>query len=129
MPAKSINRCLFTGNATRDPEAKTTAGGTAITIFAIAVNNSIKVGNEYKDDPMFLDIKTFGGLAEIVAKYVKKGMALTVDGRLTIEKWTAPDGTPRSKNIIIAESVVFQGAGKAAAEYQPPEEVSDLEPF
>jgi single stranded DNA-binding protein (ssb) len=131
MSAKSVNTCVFTGRLTKDPEMKVTTGGTSIAMFDIAVNNPIKEGAVYKDNTMFLKSKAFGGLADIILKYATKGLAVTVSGRLTEEKWTAPDGAAHSKHIVVTESVVFhgKGAGKAAAEHQPPDEVFDVEPF
>ena len=53
----SINRCILSGNLTRDPELRSTAGGTSVLSFSIAVNDRRKNSQtgEWEDYPNFVD--------------------------------------------------------------------------
>jgi len=56
---------------------------------------------------MFVDVISFGVLAEAVAEHVGKGRQLGVSGRLQYRQWEAEDGTPRSKHEVVANQVEF----------------------
>ena len=68
----SINRVTLTGNLTREPELRATAGGTSVLQFGVAVNDrrkNAKTG-EWEDVPNYIDCVMFGARAQAVANYV-----------------------------------------------------------
>ena len=95
----SINRVNITGNLTRDPELKSTAGGTQVLRFGVAVNDRVKnqQTDKWEDRPNFVDCVTFGRRAEALANILTKGMKVAVEGRLRYSSWEAQDGSKRSK--------------------------------
>lgn len=58
----SINHVNISGNLTRDPELRTTAGGTNILSFGVAVNDRRKnpQTGKWQDVPNFIDCIVFG---------------------------------------------------------------------
>lgn len=62
----SINHVNISGNLTRDPELRTTAGGTNILSFGVAVNDRRKnpQTGKWQDVPNFIDCIVFGQRAE-----------------------------------------------------------------
>ena len=58
----SINRVNISGNLTRDPELRSTAGGTQILSFGVAVNDRRRNAQtgEWEDVPNFIDCVVFG---------------------------------------------------------------------
>ena len=58
----SINRVNITGNLTRDPELRATAGGTQVLSFGVAVNDRRRnpQTGEWEDYPNFVDCTMFG---------------------------------------------------------------------
>lgn len=108
--AGSINVVVLVGNLTRDPELRYTPGGMAVTSFGLAVSNRRKVGDEFKDEPCFVDIKVFGRMAETSSEYLSKGRPVAIEGRLSYSKWEK-DGQTRSKLEVIANNVQFLGQG------------------
>jgi single-strand DNA-binding protein len=54
---------------------------------------------------MFIDIVMFGRTAEIANQYLRKGSKVLIDGRLTLQQWTAQDGTKRSKHVVTVETL------------------------
>ena len=66
-----MNKCIFVGNLTRDPEYSTTGSGIALCRFSIAVSRNFKRDGE--PDADFFNIVTWRGLAENCHKYLSKG--------------------------------------------------------
>jgi primosomal replication protein N len=69
----SLNNVVLLGNLTRDPEVRYTPSGTPVATLGLAVNNRIKQGDEWKDDPCFIDVVVFGKQAESCGEYLSKG--------------------------------------------------------
>ena len=104
------NKVVLMGNLTRDIEIRYSQGGTAIGNAGIAVNRKWKSQTgEQKEEVMFVDLTFFGRTAEIANQYLRKGRQVLVDGRLTLDQWTAQDGTKRSKHSITVENLQMIG--------------------
>lgn len=108
---QNINRVVITGNLTRDPELRTTSGGTAVCKLRIAVNSRVKDHGEWTDKPNYFDVTVFGGQAETVSRYLAKGRGLAVDGRLEWSEWEQ-EGQKRQAVGIIADSIQFLSDGR-----------------
>ena len=76
----SINRVIVSGNLTRDPELRSTAGGMAVLGFGVAVNDRRKnqQTGEWEDYPNFVDCTMFGKRAEAVGRYLAKGAKVSI---------------------------------------------------
>lgn len=120
----NLNSVTISGNLTRDPELRTSASGGKVLSFGIAVNErKRKPGtDEYEDYPNFFDIDVFGGQADYLARILKKGVKVAVEGRLHYSSWEK-DGARRSKVTIIARGV--DPIYKVQAEEASPEEPED----
>ena len=101
-----INRVCISGNLTRDPELRSTAGGTSVMGFGVAVNERRKNAQtgEWEDYPNFVDCTLFGKRAEALEQYLSKGTKVAVEGRLRYSSWEK-DGQRRSKLGVIVEEV------------------------
>ena len=86
--AKSVNKVFLLGNVGKDPEIRSTGGGTLVASFSIATSERYKdqQGN-WQDRTEWHNIVTYARLAEIVRDYVKKGSKLFIEGRLTTRNW------------------------------------------
>jgi single-strand DNA-binding protein len=103
----NINEVIVSGNVTRDPEFRETNGGASIMNFGIAVNDYVKSG----DYTNFFDVTMFGLQADALADIIKKGMKLTIHGKLRYSSWENNDGTRRSKVEIIGKEVELPPRG------------------
>lgn len=57
-----------------------------------------------------MEVTLFGRTAEIAGEYLAKGRPALIEGRLKLERWyDRTDGKPRSKLIVIAESLQLVG--------------------
>src|SRR3954462_8700436 len=93
MAATNINRVTITGNLTKDPELRSTGGGTSVCSLRVAVNSRRKdeTGN-WVDKPNYFDVTVWGAQGENCAQYLAKGRPVAVDGRLN---WR--EGPPRAR--------------------------------
>ena len=112
MAGTNINRVIVTGNLTKDPELRSTPGGTAVCKLRVAVNSRRKdsASGEWMDKPNYFDVTVWGAQGENCAQYLSKGRPVAVDGRLDWREWEAQDGGKRQAIEIIANSVQFLGS-------------------
>ena len=108
----SINRVNISGNLTRDPELRATAGGTQVLSFGVAVNDRRKnqQTGQWEDYPNFVDCTMFGTRAEAVSRYLSKGTKVAIEGKLRYSSWER-DGQRRSKLEVIVDEIEFMSRG------------------
>jgi single-strand DNA-binding protein len=80
-----------------------TSNGTAVTTIGLAVNNRYKKGDEWVDDPCFIDATAFGRVAETLGEHLVKGGSVLVEGRLKQENWETAEGQKRTKIAILID--------------------------
>lgn len=104
----SINHVAISGNLTRDPELRFTAGGMAVLTFGVAVNERRKNSStgEWEDYPNFVDCTMFGKRAESISNYISKGSKVAIDGSLRYSSWEK-DGQRRSKLEVVVDEIEF----------------------
>ena len=84
----SINRVNISGNLTRDPELRSTGGGTQVLSFGVAVNDS---------------------------RYLSKGSKVAIEGKLRYSSWETKEGQRRSKLEVVVDEVEFLSSRNQAA--------------
>ena len=113
----SINRVNISGNLTRDPELRATAGGTQVLSFGVAVNDRRRnpQTGDWEDYPNFVDCTMFGTRAEAVSRYLSKGAKVAVEGKLRYSSWER-DGQRRSKLEVIVDEIELMSMRAGASE-------------
>jgi single-strand DNA-binding protein len=100
--APAVNTVTLVGHLTADPVLRPIDENRKVCDMRLAVNDQ-------KDQPpLFIDVATFASQAEACAKYLSKGRAIAVTGRLIYREWLADDGTRRSKHQVVGR-VQFGG--------------------
>jgi single-strand DNA-binding protein len=139
----NINRVVLTGNLTKDPDVRSTANsGLQICKLRLAVNTRRRNGStgEWEEKPNYFDVTVFGRQAESCEKFLRKGRAVAIDGRLEWREYEV-DGQKRQSVDIIADNVQFLGgredagngngngysSGIRASESDIPADTSDFE--
>lgn len=120
-----VNYVLLSGRLTDDPQMTFTPKGTPVTKFRVASSRLYKdpLTGGWKEDTLFIDIKTFGELAERCHKRLSKGSPVLLEGRLNYRAWETPDGQKKSLIEIIGFRIQF--LEKKAEEI--PEEIPEEE--
>jgi single-strand DNA-binding protein len=111
VAASNINVVVITGNLTRDPELRSTPGGTSVCKLRVAVNSRRKdQSGQWVDKPNYFDVTVWGAQGENCANYLSKGRPVAVEGRLDWREWEDKEGAKRQSVEIIANSVQFLGS-------------------
>lgn len=124
----SINRVNITGNLTRDPELRATAGGTQILSFGVAVNDRRKnpQTGAWEDVPNFVDCIVFGQRAEAVSRFISKGSKVAIEGKLRFSSWETKDGDRRSKLEVIVDEIDFMSRANGQQVTSPAAEAAKV---
>lgn len=117
-----LNRCIFIGRLTKEPELRYTPSGAAVAKMTIAVDRRQAKDREKETD--FIDIVAWQKQAENCANYLVKGQLIAVDGRLQIRSYEDNQGIRRKAAEVVAETVKFLskpnsqgGSGAGQADY------------
>jgi single-strand DNA-binding protein len=104
----NLNKAMIIGNVTRDPELKNTPSGQSVVSFGVATNLvwNDQSGQQQKKTE-FHNIIAWRKLAEVCAKYLKKGSKVYIEGRLQTTDWTGNDSVKRYRTEIVAENMIM----------------------
>ena len=105
----NLNKVMLIGNLTRDPDVKVLPSGSTIAEFGMAINRSWVQEGVKKEEATFVDVVMFGKVGEIAGKWLRKGKAVYVEGRLKLEQWEK-DGEKRSKLRVVGEMMQMLGS-------------------
>ncbi|MCQ2801265.1 MAG: single-stranded DNA-binding protein [Bacilli bacterium] len=101
-----LNRIVLTGRLTRDPELKRTTSDKPVASFTLAVDDNMKGPNGEKTTT-FIGVTVWDNQADNVAKFLRKGSLVGVDGRIRQRTFEKRDGTKASVIEVIANHVEF----------------------
>lgn len=101
--SNGYNSCTFVGNLVRDPETKSSQGGTVYCKSSIAVNS----GFGDKEKCLFLNFTAFGKTAEAIQKFVGKGDRVLLSGELQCDEVAQDDGSKRYYWSLVVQRCLF----------------------
>ena len=128
---KSVNRVILLGNVGKDPEIRSTPGGTVVANFSIATSDSTKdAQGNWTEKTEWHNLVAFKRTAEIVRDYVRKGSKVYVEGKLSTSSWEdKTSGQRRYKTeVLVNELVLLSEQRTERANAQPSGPVNDAEP-
>lgn len=101
-----MNRVVVVGRITRDPDLKFTQSNIPVVSFSIAVNRTyLNAQGEQEAD--FINCVAWRKQAENLAKFVKKGALVGVDGRLQTRSYQTQTGENRYLTEVVCDSIQF----------------------
>jgi single-strand DNA-binding protein len=115
--ARSVNKVTLLGNVGKDPEIRSTAGGTMVANFTLATSDRQKdAQGNWQDRTEWHNLVAFTRTAEIVRDYVKKGSKLYIEGKITNRSWDDKEsGQKRYKTeSLVNELVLLSGREEGA---------------
>ena len=101
-----MNTITLLGRLTKNPEARYTSTGKAVTLFTLAVNRPY-TNTDGQREADFINCQAWGKTAEVVGNHVSKGDRLLVEGRLQIRGYTDKEGVKRYATEVVANRVEF----------------------
>lgn len=102
-----MNKVILMGRLTRDPEIRYSQGEsqTAIARFSLAVDRRYKREGEPEAD--FFNCTAFGKNAEVVERYMHKGIKIAVVGRIQNDNYTNREGQQVYSVRVIVDEIEF----------------------
>ena len=116
--AKSVNKVILLGNVGKDPEIRSTGGGTMVANFSLATTDRQKdAQGNWQDRTEWHNIVAYARLAEIVRDYVKKGHKLFIEGRITTRSWDDKESGAKKyrTEIIVNDLSLLSGRDEGGA--------------
>ena len=112
-----VNKVTLLGRVGKDPVVKHFDNGGVIAEFTLATDDSYKdkQGNKVEQTDWHNCKITFGKLAEVAEKYVKKGQLLWLEGKIKTRSYDDKDGNKKYLTEVIVESFKMLG-GKDKSE-------------
>lgn len=105
-----VNKVILIGRLGKDPEVRHLESGAAVANFPIATSETYKDKNtgEKKEITEWHNIVLWRGLAEVAAKYLKKGDMVYIEGKLRTRSWEK-DGVTRYTTEIVGDNMNMIG--------------------
>lgn len=98
-----INNVVLTGRITKDPQLRTTQSGKSVANFNIAVDRNSKDNNGERQTD-FIQCVAWNKTAELIAKYVRKGSLIGVEGRIQTQNYENQQG----QRVYVTEVIINQ---------------------
>ena len=109
-----MNRFVGIGRLTKEPELRSTASGTSVCTFTLAVDRRFKQEGQQQAD--FIPIVTWRGQADNCAKYLHKGSQVAVSGSIQTGSYDDKNGNKVYITEVNAEEVQFLSKSNNEAE-------------
>lgn len=123
----NYNRVMLGGRLTGDPEVKTTASGTNMVTWNLAVNRQRRNGQDQAD---FFRCIAYEKTALFVSQYFRKGQAMFCEGRIQFNNWTDDKGVKHYMTDVIVSNVQFvDSKAEAQPQTQPTAAVGAYQPL
>jgi single-strand DNA-binding protein len=120
-----LNKCTLIGNLGNNPETKDLGNGRQVCTFSVATSESWKdkQTGEKKTATEWHKVNFFSPVAEICAKYLKKGSKVYVEGSIHTRKWQDNNGQDRYSTEIKGRDMKMLGdktqQSEQVQEYKP----------
>ena len=86
--SKGINKAFLLGHVGKDPEIRSTNGGSIVASFSLATADRQKDGQgNWQDKTEWHNLVAFNRTAEIIRDYVRKGSQLLIEGKIQTRTW------------------------------------------
>lgn len=108
---RGLNKVMIIGHLGRDPEMRFTTSGRPVASFSVATTRGwTNNEGDRQEDTEWFNVVTWGGLAELCKKRLRKGSHVYVEGRLQTRSWEGPDGEKHFRTELVAQELIFLDA-------------------
>jgi len=105
----SVNKVILLGNIGKDPEVRETKAGNIVNLTMATSEKYTDKSGQKQENTEWHNLVVFGKLADVVAKYVKKGDKLYVEGSITTRKWEDKEGNTRYTTEVKVRDLTMLG--------------------
>lgn len=102
--ARGVNKVILVGSLGQDPDARYLPNGNAVTNLSMATSEkwTDKQSGQPVEKTEWHRVVLFGKVAEVAAKYLRKGSQAYIEGKLQTREWEK-DGVKRYTTEIIVD--------------------------
>ena len=111
-----INSVQLVGHLGQDPEIKSIGDGASLIKMSLATNETYKdKKGEFQVKTLWHNLTAWRGLADHMAKNLKKGSHILVNGKINYNEWEAKDGSKRYGTEIVVQEYMHIDRKKSEA--------------
>ena len=117
-----MNTVILIGRLTKDPELRKTPTDVSVVQFTIAVNRAFQQNGERQAD--FINCIAWRAQAENLARYIKKGGQIAVEGSIQTRSFDDANGVRKYVTEVVCSQITFLESKKSDSGYN---DLSQLE--
>ncbi len=127
--SRSVNKVILVGNAGRDPDVQTTAGGTKVAHVSLATTRRFPRNGNMEERTEWHRLTLWDRLAQVAEDYVRKGDRLYIEGQMEYDTYekngvTIPTAQVRVRELVMLGSPAGRPEPEDAAEEEEEEEAA-----
>ncbi len=103
--SRSVNRVILVGNTGADPDVRETSKGTKVAHVSLATNRSFEQDGQLQQRTDWHRLTFWGGAAETVESYLRKGARLYVEGRIEYGSYERDEVTIPTVDVVVQDFV------------------------
>ena len=126
-----LNRVTLIGRLGKDPEVRRLESGAAVAKFSLATSENYKDKDGNKQETTeWHNVVVWRSLAETAEKFLKKGMLIYIEGKLTYREYTDKDNVKKYFTEIVANNfqMLERREGGGGGGYFPTDEPTSAAP-
>ena len=104
----SVNKVILIGNVGKDPDVRHIDGNMAVANVVLATTErgyTLQNGTQVPDRTEWHNIVLWGGMADVIEKYVRKGDKLYIEGKIRTTTFEDQSGIRRYRTEIHADNM------------------------
>ena len=115
-----VNKVTLIGRVGKDPEFRTTAGGTAMAKFSLATSEKRKKDGQVVETTEWHRCVAWERNAEVLRDYVHKGDLLYVEARIHYDSYENKEGVKvYTTDIVVSNFQMLSGKGESGSGSAP----------
>ncbi len=127
-----VNRVILIGHLGKDPEVRHLDGGVSVANFPLATSESYTKDGKKIEQTEWHSVVMWRGLADLAAKYLRKGKLIYLEGKLRNRSYEDKEGIKRFTTEVVVENFTMLGRktdfdGKVNHSESKVEETLDLD--
>ncbi len=114
--SRSINKIILVGNAGRDPDLQTTAGGKKVAHLSLATSRRIPRNGGFEERTEWHRLTLWDRLAQFAEDYIRRGDRLYVEGRMEYDTYEKNGITIPTAQVTVRDLVLLASPRGASAD-------------
>ncbi len=114
--SRSVNKIILVGNAGRDPDVQTTAGGKKVAHVSLATSRRIPRNGGFEERTEWHRLTLWDRLAQFAEDYIRRGDRLYVEGRMEYDTYEKNGITIPTAQVTVRDLVLLASPRGASAD-------------